>query len=190
MRSAPTRWHHTSLPLSGALLISIVGHLLLMNGWRAPTPSPPAAVEPIHVRLEPRSGGRQLSPPPARPLSTPAAPEHITPEPAPQAAPASRVDRPFLPPSGLDQPALPKSGPEIEALDDIPTTGMIIRLRLYIDETGVVRRVDPLTFAPDDETAVRQLQQVFLATTFLAGQHQGQYVRSYLDIEITPNPLR
>lgn len=71
----------------------------------------------------------------------------------------------------------------------MPSTGMSIRLRLYIDEAGIVRRVEPLTFAPEDEKAVHRLQQVFRDTTFVAGRRQGQYVRSYLDIEITPNPL-
>lgn len=182
-------------PLRGALLISIAGHLLLVSGWRMPTRPATSSVGPVLVRLDARPAARPLPQPPSPPIpprssSNRAHSEHITTPDSPQSRRASADDSLFLPPSSLDQPALPKSGPTIEALDDMPITGMVIRLRLYIDEAGVVQRVEPLTFAPDDEAAVRQLAQVFKHTTFLAGQRQGQYVRSYLDIEITPNPLR
>lgn len=178
-------------PLGAAVLISTLGHLLLMPGRLIPTPPTEVAMAPIDVGMviRPISISAKVSMAPNRPSNTPASAVRPPPAPASQLSPSSQVELSFLPPSSLDHPALPKSGPAIEALDDIPTSGMTIRMRLYIDEAGVVQRVAPFAFGPDDEAAVLQLQQVFMSTTFLAGQRQGKYVRSYLDIEITPNPL-
>lgn len=176
-------------PLSAAVLISTLGHLLLMAGRQMPTPPTEGAVAPIHARMVIRPSSTSVSPLPDRLSHTHSPAVRPPPKTASQLSQSSQIELPFLPPSSLDHPALPKSGPAIEALDHIPTSGMTIRLRLYIDETGVVQRVAPLAFAPDDEAAVLQLQQVFMSTTFLAGRRQGEYVRSYLDIEITPNPL-
>lgn len=178
---------HTIRALAWALSISIVGHILVANTWKTATPSRPSP--PVQVRLAHRAVDKPLSESSTSYQRRPEDAEHSTQKSGIPTPSASRNEEPFLPPSSLDQAALPKSGPSLESLDDIPTTGMPIRLRLYIDETGVVQQVVPLEFAPDDEAAVFQLQRVFMDTTFLPGQRQGKYVRSYLDIEITPNPL-
>lgn len=179
-------------PLCWAVVISALGHLLALMAGGEATPAP-STLPAVHVRLLQRTvpkptQGRPTADNHAR-VSLDRAVPPVAPitESAQPPTPASEAS--FLPPSSLEQVALPKSGPAIEALDDMPSTGAAINLRLFIDEEGVVQRVEPLAFAPDDEVAVRQLQEVFMATSFLPGQRQGQSVRSYLDIEITPNPL-
>lgn len=87
-------------------------------------------------------------------------------------------------PAMLDVPVRARSAPDLSMLNDLPWSGLPIRLRLFIDSGGTVVDTQVLQSAEADEVVAR-VRQMFLATGFTSGLVHGQPVPSYKDIEIT-----
>ena len=79
---------------------------------------------------------------------------------------------------------MPISEPDVASVKTDGTSGLPVRLRLYIDRLGSVVSVVPLVAAEADAAFVAALIRMFLATAFLPGQRGGTDVASYMDIEL------
>lgn len=113
------------------------------------------------------------------------------------AGPGKTLDTPPAPaalthwPAGLlDRAALPYSEPDWQALDGCVTSGLPLRLRLYISARGEVERVQALQVAAEDEELLQRLDAVFRATRYVPGRRENADVASYTDILIETAPTR
>ena len=89
----------------------------------------------------------------------------------------------FLPDAALDRGAVPRSQPDVDTMQGVRMSGLPIRMRLFIDETGRVVRVDTLRAGDDDADAVERLKTMLSDTAFVPGQLGGRDVPSYQDLE-------
>lgn len=115
------------------------------------------------------------------------------PEQAPVVAPSRKaLARPLLadsgywPPSALQRQPVPVSAPDVAMLDGQELPSSTVRLRLFIDERGVVRSV---TVKAPAATAWAPVTRMFEATRFLPGQRAGQNVASWVEIEVNVSDL-
>lgn len=90
----------------------------------------------------------------------------------------------YLPSTAMDRRPTPVSEPDIDALQGLVTSGLPVRLRIYIDRFGRVAEVTTLEAGILDEEFAIGLRKMFLATAFLPGRLHGQDVASFLDIEL------
>jgi len=88
----------------------------------------------------------------------------------------------YWPAEQLTWPALPRSAPDTALLDGQALSGLPLRLRLYIDATGRVQRVEALQIAMQDRPALSALQAMFLNTAYSPGRLHNHDVASYTDL--------
>lgn len=101
---------------------------------------------------------------------------------------AASNDSAYLPTSLLDSRPLPRSAPNEAYVDNVHKSGLPIRVRLFIEPTGMVSTVDVLSVAPGDEDAAAQVVAMFRDTAFSPGRRQGIDVASFMDIEVVLEP--
>jgi hypothetical protein len=89
----------------------------------------------------------------------------------------------------LDLPALARSAPEISSLAGIRPSGFPVRLRLFIDESGVVRSVKVLQASSLDAALIEAATEMFRHTGFTPGRLRGQEVASFKDVELSIDVL-
>ncbi|WP_061534320.1 hypothetical protein [Collimonas arenae] len=90
----------------------------------------------------------------------------------------------FLPSSEMDLGAVPVSEPDSRLLVGVESSGLPIRLRLYVDKYGVVKDIHVLQVDDMDAPAVERLESMFYATTFIPARREGRDMSSYMDIEV------
>ncbi len=94
----------------------------------------------------------------------------------------------YLPANKVDVRPLPKSAPDLSGMD-LPSVNQKVVLRIFIGASGLVDEVTPIAEPAADDGLLESLHNAFKATAFLPGRHHGVDVATYMDIEITPNPL-
>ena len=93
----------------------------------------------------------------------------------------------FLPASALDRRPLPVSEPDAGMLDGAASTGLPIKLRLFIDKEGRVLRIDVLAAETGDIQFVERLKQMFFATRYIPGRLNELDVGAFTDIQLNAN---
>jgi hypothetical protein len=99
-------------------------------------------------------------------------------------------DAVFFPSTVLDRPPLPISAPNPRRFlsgTDIPP--LPFRLRLYVDGTGEVVGVEAQLPIAMEESSIRPVKDMFLATLFVPGRLKGRDVPRYLDVEVQLDDL-
>lgn len=172
-----------------ATLALHVGAAALLSGSGGTPGRQAAAVapQPLWVRLLPAAQPQPAQPPALAAQATWRA-RGSTEAPA---APSTRGDGAppdpqfarFLPDSALQRGALPVSQPDLDAIEGLQFSGLPIRLRLFIDESGRVVRIDTLRGSADDAEAIERLKRMFAATAFVPGRLAGRDVASYQDLD-------
>lgn len=189
-------------PAPWACLLAGLGHAVLLYGL-ASNDSGAAAARPgaisttaahaVAVRLaatpEAPAAPAPLMPSPARQAPVEPADHEPASDQMTEAAEAATADLPcgsgrYLAPSALDRPALPRSAPDESLLDGVTASGLPIRLRLCISETGDVVQVEPVLASESDSDVVERLEAMFRATTFVAARLGTDDVASRMEIEI------
>jgi hypothetical protein len=102
------------------------------------------------------------------------------------AGPVLPAQKPFLSASDLDRPALPRSAPDTTMLEGVDFSGLPIRLRVFIDETGRVIEARVLQAQEVDEPALIALRRMLLATRYIPARRGDAEVASFQDIELVP----
>ena len=90
----------------------------------------------------------------------------------------------YLPSSAMERRPMPVSEPNIASVRTDASSGLPVRLRLYIDRLGNVVSVVPLLASDADAAFVAALERMFRTTAFIPGQRGGVDVASYMDIEL------
>ena len=90
----------------------------------------------------------------------------------------------YLPSSAMERRPTPISEPDIASIQTNASSGLPVRLRLYVDRRGQVVEVVTLVASDADAAFVVALARMFRATAFLPGQRAGVDVASYMDIEL------
>lgn len=85
---------------------------------------------------------------------------------------------------------MPRSAPDARLLQDVPSSGLPIRLRVFIDAEGMVTRVHTLAAADEDQAAAERLALMLSRTAFIPAQVGGRDVASYTDLEMRISDLR
>lgn len=98
------------------------------------------------------------------------------------------IDSPHLPTSELDVRPMPRSAPNEAYVESVHKSGLPIRVRLFIEPSGMVSMVDVLGVASGDEDAAAQVVAMFRDTAFVPGRRRGVDVPSFVDIEIVLEP--
>jgi hypothetical protein len=91
-------------------------------------------------------------------------------------------------PLEVDKDALPYSAPDPDLLADVAVSGLPIRIRLYIDASGVVTGVDTLQALADDQQALERIERMLRSTRFMPARLGGTDVNSYQDLEFHIGP--
>ncbi len=89
----------------------------------------------------------------------------------------------FYATSDLERKALPISNIDTEMLGDVVITGIPLRLRIYIDANGRVKKIEELAILEQDRELANKLESLLMETAFLAAKKDGLDVNSYQDIE-------
>ena len=127
---------------------------------------------------------------PVGPVTPVVAVSGIPPEPVPivpskaEAAPETEAGETYLPSVLMDRRPTPVSEPDLTIVEGVPSSGLPVRLRIYIDRFGTVVNVVTLEAGILDDEFVIALQKMFRATAFLPGGKDGIDVPSYMDIEL------
>ena len=95
----------------------------------------------------------------------------------------------FLPAGELDRRPLPVSEPDIGMLNGSISTGLPIKLRLFINSYGYVSRIDVLVADEGDTQFIERLKQMFFATRYIPGRLNGLDVDAFTDIQLNAAPL-
>ncbi len=91
----------------------------------------------------------------------------------------------YVPSRLLDRPPVPYSAPTPRKyLTGTSIPVLPIYLRLYIDKSGKVVRIDAKTIEYLDESLLAPVKEMFFATAFIPGNIKGVDVPSYIDIEL------
>ena len=93
--------------------------------------------------------------------------------------PSTEVDRKALPQMNIDQSMLPTEG----------SSGLPIKLRLYINAFGKVVKVEPIAVLDQDTIFVDKLAKLLCEIQFLPAKREGLDVDSYQDLLLSFNPL-
>jgi hypothetical protein len=91
----------------------------------------------------------------------------------------TEVDRKALPQMNIDQSMLP--------VED--SSGLPIKLRLYINAYGMVVKVEPISVLDQDVIFVEKLAKLLYEIRFLPAKREGLDVDSYQDLLLSFNPL-
>ncbi|WP_148264839.1 hypothetical protein [Collimonas fungivorans] len=103
--------------------------------------------------------------------------------------PASVPQAPiFYGPQEVDKGALPFSAPDPDLLAGVAVSGVPIRVRLYIDASGVVTAIDKLQALDDDQQALERIETMLRHTSFMPARLAGADVNSYQDLEFHIGP--
>jgi hypothetical protein len=97
---------------------------------------------------------------------------------------AVATDSPYLPTNLLDIRPMPRSAPNEAYVESAHKSGLPIRVRLFVEEDGVISTVEVLSVAPGDEEAAAQVISMFRDTAFSPGRRGGRDVASFMDIEV------
>lgn len=89
----------------------------------------------------------------------------------------------------LDVRPLPKSAPDDRVLDDVARSGLPIRIRVFVEADGGVSNVTVLSHAPGDDDAASAVAAMFRDTAFIPGRLAGNDVASFVDIELSLEPV-
>jgi len=102
---------------------------------------------------------------------------------------ANRLPAPtYYGPLEVDKDALPYSAPDPDLLADVAVSGLPIRIRLYIDASGVVAGIDALQALADDQQALERIERMLRGTRFMPARLGGKDVNSYQDLEFHIGP--
>lgn len=175
----------------------LLAHALLLQALQPPpvrVTAPPAPA-PWQVRLVP-------------PARAPMPPTAARPAHAAAARPDPARGRPGPPPDTPDTPdiatatearpdiaARPVSAPDLglleqdQALAELLPSGLPMRLRLTIDASGQLDRLEALQIDDGDRALLPALQRMFAATRFLPARRGGREIASQLDIELRLDAL-
>ena len=82
------------------------------------------------------------------------------------------------------------SAPDLNRLHDLIFTGLPIRLRLLIDESGHVVDVVTLQAADGDTENIEQIKAMLKDTAYIPGRLHGTPVGTQLDLELQFNPAK
>lgn len=89
------------------------------------------------------------------------------------------------PSSLLDRPPVPYSAPDARKyLTGTSIPALPVHLRLYIDKSGKVIRINAKAIEYMDESLLTPVKEMFFATAFIPGNIKGVDVPSYIDIEV------
>ena len=91
----------------------------------------------------------------------------------------AEVDRKALSQMNIDQSMLPTVG----------SSGLPIKLRIYINAYGRVVKVEPIAVLDQDITFVEKLAELLYEIRFLPAKREGLDVDSYQDLLLSFNPL-
>ena len=144
--------------------------------------APSAATRVAAAQPKPGAAARVAVRPPA-PIS-----DAIESPPEPSTGEPDRTiarDSPYWPTDQLELPPLPRSAPDASGLVGVIASGSPIRLRLYVDASGIVANVDVLQANEQDADVVKRMQAMFYDTRFLPGRRAGIDVASFIDIEVS-----
>lgn len=83
-----------------------------------------------------------------------------------------------------DRVALPVTAPDLSPLAALRPPRAPIRLRLHIEATGEVSRVEVLDSDPDDALFVQRLVQVLVATPHIPARRDGRDVASNKELAL------
>ena len=163
-------------------------HLALISIALTPLPTrirTSAALPPLQVKLVPMAVPQGLLPAAAGITQLPG-PVAIAPEDLllPLVASAADARTAYMSTTMLERRPTPVSESDISILQKLKTSGLPVRLRIYVDRFGKVAEVVTLEAGLLDEEFVNGLRLMFLATAFLPGRHAGIDVPSYMDIEL------
>lgn len=153
-----------------------------------PTPLDAGATTAMHARIVASGEGIAASMAPAAdsvlPQQAEPAPRRHAPT-VPHTVPALDPLRAFVPSRILDVPPLPRSAPDVSVLTGTTSSGLPLKLRLFVDQRGRVVDVRMLKVSTGDEEAAERLKRMFFETLFLPGKQRGSDVASYMDVELT-----
>lgn len=157
---------------------------LLAAGWGLRTPPRETqAPEPVPLQvmlISERVGTGDSLSATAQPTGDMGRPAPLPP-PTAEPAPAAQVRQP-------DRPALPVTAPDFTSLAAVPVPTAAIRLRLHIDATGRVERVEVLDSGPGDALFVERLVEILLATPHIPARRDGQDVASVKEVSLDFGP--
>jgi hypothetical protein len=91
----------------------------------------------------------------------------------------TEVDRKALPQTNIDQSMLPTES----------SSGLPIKLRLYINAYGLVVKIEPISVLDQDIIFVEKLAKLLYKIRFLPAKCEGVDVDSYQDLLLSFNPL-
>ncbi|MFO1277727.1 MAG: hypothetical protein U1F21_17310 [Sphaerotilus natans] len=186
-----------AMPPAPILLLGagvLLAHALLLQALQPPPvrATAPPAPAPWQVRLVP-------------PARAPMPPTAARPAHAAAARPGLARGRPGPPPDTPDiatateaRPdiaARPVSAPDLglleqdQALAELLPSGLPMRLRLTIDASGQLDRLEALQIDDGDRALLPALQRMFAATRFLPARRGGREIASQLDIELRLDAL-
>ncbi|PFH10034.1 hypothetical protein BCF11_2439 [Collimonas sp. PA-H2] len=94
----------------------------------------------------------------------------------------------FYGPQEVDKGALPYSAPDPDLLTGAVVSGLPIRVRLYIDASGMVAGVEQLQALADDQPALERIERMLRGTAFMPARLAGTDVNSYQDLEFRIGP--
>lgn len=170
----------------------LLAHALLLQALQPPpvrATAPPAPAS-WQVRLVPPARA-PMPPTAARPAHAAAArpdPARGRPGPPPDTPDIATEARP-------DIAARPVSAPDLglleqdQALAELLPSGLPMRLRLTIDASGQLDRLEALQIDDGDRALLPALQRMFAATRFLPARRGGREIASQLDIELRLDAL-
>lgn len=91
-------------------------------------------------------------------------------------------------PQDVDKEALPYSAPDPDFLAGVAVSGVPIRVRLYIDASGMVTAIEKLQTLADDLQALERIEAMLRRTSFMPARLAGADVNSYQDLEFHIGP--
>jgi hypothetical protein len=93
--------------------------------------------------------------------------------------PNTEVDRKALPQMNIDQSMLANEG----------SSGLPIKLRLYINSLGRVVKVEPIAVLDQDVFFAEKLSSLLYEVRFLPAKRESLDVNSYQDLQLSFNPI-
>lgn len=83
--------------------------------------------------------------------------------------------------------ALPMTTLYVDSLKDVPSSGLPIKVRVYISRFGHVIKIEPLSVSELDSTVIIKLTEILEQTGYLPAKKDGLNVDSYQDLEFLIN---
>lgn len=101
----------------------------------------------------------------------------------------ARLDGLYWPTRELEMPPQPRGEPDDRMLEGLARYGQPIVVRLLIDADGTVIDARLLSAVAGDEIAAARVVTMLRQTAFTPGRRLGVDVPSFLDVEVTLDPL-